>query len=764
MITPLKLVFFLLLLGMLLPFDAIGQSARQRTVDLSVTILGDLERIQLNWTLDSNAPGYTVFRKNLEDNDWGTPLATLSGDAFSFTDTEIIPGMAYEYAVFRKGFDPIVTTFCLPAGTDLELVIEDMYGIGLCCNFGFGYYQVEVCGAIVASGADFGMEESTLFSVCDNGNVCEDVTITIQPDMFPNSTSWKLIDPSNDDELASSGEVGDFIAERAEYGYVYAGIEVAPIEKRGTLLLLVEEMIANELTADIDRLRLDLIKDGWVVLTEQAGKEESVTAIKNKIQDLAAEHPDLSTVFILGHVPVPYSGNIYPDTHSENHQGAWSADAYYADLDGTWTDNTANITTAFFDRNHNIPGDGKFDQGAIPSEVELEIGRVDFFDMPAFQEGEVALMRRYLQKNHLFRQGAITVQRKGLVDDNFGNAFAAPAASAWRNFSTMFGTENIEEGDYFEDMGTESYLWSYGCGSGSHISAEGIGTTDDFASDSLLSVFTMLFGSQFGDWDNKNNFLRAPLASGLTLTNCWAGNPPWTFHHMSMGYHIGYSTLKTQNSNNLVYLNGPQLVHVALLGDPSLHMFPVKPPSFLTAIQGVGNDIQLTWNAPVNESIVGYHLYRASDLDAEFERINTDLITATSYIDQLTQSDQYFYMVRAVKLETTSSGSFYNMSAGDINSIDFLSSNTNISNDLNIDVLLTPNPVSNSFSLQFNSLPENFSLVLLDLNGKIIWDREQISEGQENYNFQLPTIPSGLYWLSIEGENVRILKRMVIIN
>jgi hypothetical protein len=31
--------------------------------------------------------------------------------------------------------------------------------------------------------------------------------------------------------------------------------------------------------------------------------------------------------------------------------------------------------------------------------------------------------------------------------------------------------------------------------------------------------FTMLFGSYFGDWDSQDNFLRAPLAQGLTLTN-----------------------------------------------------------------------------------------------------------------------------------------------------------------------------------------------------------------------------------------------------
>ena len=102
-------------------------------------------------------------------------------------------------------------------------------------------------------------------------------------------------------------------------------------------------------------------------------------------------------------------------------------------------------------------------------------------------------------------------------------------------FRPCFGAENIDDLDYFTSMRSNSFLWSYGCGSGTHMSSAGIGTTADFANDSLLTVFTMLFGSQFGDWDNDNNFLKAPLASGLTLSNVWAGNPPWQFHQMADG-------------------------------------------------------------------------------------------------------------------------------------------------------------------------------------------------------------------------------------
>jgi hypothetical protein len=44
-----------------------------------------------------------------------------------------------------------------------------------------------------------------------------------------------------------------------------------------------------------------------------------------------------------------------------------AADVYYADLDGTWTDASVNNTSASSPRNHNVRGDGKFDQSKVPS-------------------------------------------------------------------------------------------------------------------------------------------------------------------------------------------------------------------------------------------------------------------------------------------------------------------------------------------------------------------------------------------------------------
>lgn len=53
--------------------------------------------------------------------------------------------------------------------------------------------------------------------------------------------------------------------------------------------------------------------------------------------------------------------------------------------------------------------------------------------------------------------------------------------------------------------------------------------------DDNCGVFTMSFGSGFGDWDSPDGFLRAALGSGWPLTEVRAGRPHWSFQNMDVG-------------------------------------------------------------------------------------------------------------------------------------------------------------------------------------------------------------------------------------
>ncbi|MGZ8940158.1 MAG: C25 family cysteine peptidase, partial [Limisphaerales bacterium] len=338
--------------------------------------------------------------------------------------------------------------------------------------------------------------------------------------------------------------------------FLLAGINAPLKDNLGKVILLVDNTYASQLSSELQRLEWDLAGDGWTVLRRNVSRNDSVTSVKNVIRDAYNSDPsNVKSVFIFGHVPVPYSGNLAPDGHPD-HIGAWTADLYYGDMDGNWTDNSVSVSSGK-PWNNNFPGDGKFDQSSMPSDVEIAVGRVDFYNMTCFanktpSRSELDLLRAYLNKDHNFRHRVFTVARRGLVCDNFGERQGeAFAASGWRNFGAFFGADNVTKvgyGQYFPTLASQDYLWSYGTGGGSWYTCNGVGGSDDFATTEIRSVFTMFLGSYFGDWDNESAFLRASLGSGYALTTSWAGRPHWFYHQMGLGDTIGASTVASQNN------------------------------------------------------------------------------------------------------------------------------------------------------------------------------------------------------------------------
>jgi len=471
------------------------------------------------------------------------------------------------------------------------------------------------------------------------------------------------------------------------YGYVYAGIEAPLVENRGKVVLLVDKTYAPELARELTQLQQDLTGDGWSVLRHDVSRADTVQNIKARIvADYRADPANVKALFLFGHIPVPYSGNIIPDGHFPDHQGAWPADAYYGDMDGIWTDRSLSSVIASDPRNRNVPGDGKFDQSDLPSPVELEVGRVDLAKLPgrtsrngpATFPSELELLRQYLNKDHNFRQGLASAPRRAVLYDDFGfRGGEAFAASGYRTLTPFFGADNVltltNQGEWISTLSEKSFLWAYGCGAGSYTSIGGLGktgqyrdgTTVELVQANIHAMFTMLFGSWLGDWDSEDDLLRAVLASPTGgLTAVWSGRPHWFMHHMALGENIGYSARLTQN-------NGPRglyrtqinsaagQVHVALMGDPTLRMHVVMPPSGLEASSGG----TLSWTASPDQ-VLGYHIYRAESPAGPFTRLTDSLIQETTFTEPNAPTGETTYMVRAVKLESTPSGTYFNPSQG----------------------------------------------------------------------------------------------------
>jgi Secretion system C-terminal sorting domain len=462
------------------------------------------------------------------------------------------------------------------------------------------------------------------------------------------------------------------------FGYITSGINVEPIANKGIIILVVDNTFQTSLAPQIATLRADLEGEGWIVKRLNVSPSAPVTTVKSSIKSLYNLNPlNTKALFLIGHVPVPYSGDLAPDGHPD-HLGSWSADVYYADMDGVWTDNTVNRSSTGNFRNINIPGDGKFDQSYIPfnqsatnDNVELQIGRVDMFDLPLFTNStELQLLQDYFDRDHKYRTKQTLYEARGVIDDNFGYFYGeAFAATAWRSFSPLVGSENVVEADYFTTLNTDSYLWSYGCGGGSWYGVDGdniggVGTTLNMATSNIKTVFTMLFGSYLGDWDHTNNIMKGSLASGA-LTCTWAGRPAWYFHDMAMDATIGYSNMHTHNNNdNSVYSSsyvGLGQVHATLLGDPTLRNAVISPPSNFGRTFSE-NGVILNWTASTEPGVLGYNIYVVNP-NKTYSKINTSIITGTNFL-HCNSSQSTTYILKSVKLVTSPSGTYYLESTG----------------------------------------------------------------------------------------------------
>ncbi|MCX7737572.1 MAG: T9SS type A sorting domain-containing protein [Candidatus Kapabacteria bacterium] len=662
---------------------------RVQPQDLAVMATAHLQSnppgIVLRWNKRDNALQYQISRKMKNESSWSAPLATLESDATTYIDLNVEEGKAYEYEIAALS-----------------------------------------TGQIAAKTSD------------------------------------------NRDTIVQINFIG--------YGYVYAGFNKEVEGNIGSVILLIDSLTAEALAGEIAILENDLISEGWGVIRKYTPRAEqfkgdAVKTTKSLVLEEYNKDPEnIKAVFIIGRVPVPYSGLLNPDAHPD-HKGAWPADVYYGVTnDASWTDLYVNDTTsATRKENKNARNDGKFDVTTLTTPAKLQVGRVDFYNMPAFSSSEIQLLKQYLDRNHKYRNGEIPYEYKGLIDDNFGMyTLEVFGNNGWRNFSPLIGDSNVKGGiDWFGTLKNESYLWAYGCGGGSYTSCGGIGYTkdpdtskkNDFVNNQVKALFTMLFGSYFGDWDSQNNFMRAALAAkGNVLTCAWAGRPSWYFHHMALGENIGFSTILSQNNyttykpnawylsaNATIYQVGMQQIHIALLGDPTLRMYmaTIPQPKNLTVIQNF-KKINLSWEKP-SEDVAGYNIYRGVSRTGPFIKVNDKMIKETNFEDDFNHEGMVYYIVKAVKLQTTFSGTFYNESKGLVQNV--------LATDVpelvdNFEIEIYPNPAITNVNI---TLPVNYQksviIDVLDIQGKIV---------KTIYNAQLSIGTHQLVWNLEDNQGQRV--------
>ena len=446
--------------------------------------------------------------------------------------------------------------------------------------------------------------------------------------------------------------------------YVTGGIATPLVEDRGVMLLVVNDTLAPQITPELNRFKKDLIGDGWQVQQISVLPTETPQQVKAKIAAAYNAAPSrVKSATLLGDIPVAFSGRVDPDGHGGR---PYPTDSYYADLTGNWTD-TQNRGS------NNVVGDGIFDQDRVPTSLELQIGRISFNNMPAFTESEVELTRRYLDKNHAYRHGQFEFNKGIFLGPSLdpGDGFAASGPLFGSSYVPYINTGVTGEKDatYWAAQTEDSYwMTSWYRGGGNYTYSYGIGSTADIAAaETMNSAIHSSWASYYGEWHQQNNFLRALLAAkGKTVNVFYGHTPDWDLYPLGYGETMGYVAKATIEMEGIALDSRSNSYRDSiipdLLGDPSIRLFPVKPPTDAISLLNDGS-VTLSWGASDDPTLLGYFVYRADSLDGFFERITSDLLLDTSFIDTDPLAGG-LYMIRAINFQETGSGTYFNASQG----------------------------------------------------------------------------------------------------
>jgi len=576
------------------------------------------------------------------------------------------------------------------------------------------------------------------------------------------------------------------------FGQITAGVRSKADHFSGKCLLIVEDSVLKALPNEVDRLGQDLLNEGWAVEKILVSSAEDHFAIKDSIKKHHSADSLIKSVLLLGNIAVPYSGYMAPDGHdaistpNNDHQGAWACDLFYADLDGVWTDiNVDAINSPERSINRNQPGDGKFDQNHLPSDADLEVGRIYLEKFGDFEADRMVLYKRHLDRNHAFRTSAHQYRSHSIINDYFPGLSEGFAGFGYRSFPSIAGPSTVEVGALLDFARDSSYIMSYGCGAGYYskvgvklrnkqgqrIDSFSVGQTSDYFNYEIHSAFNILFGSYFGDWDSKNNVMRATLAGqSPALASFWAGRPTWHINDFLHGAPLGTSTKNSQNSdiNLFTYIenNGwtyERMVHPALMGDPTLRIrYTNAIDSAWSSASADSTRVKIQWNTH-SKKFDGYFVYRKDSASGIFKPINTVPITSDSLWDSLPYAGLNEYMVRGLSLHDGYTGSYELLSPGTSTSISgikkvFISTNTSYTHSI---LSVYPNPATDRLHIStIVSSPGHYKILSTD--GKEITSGT-LNTGEKPTLVPVKSIPKGVYLLEIQSAGVSQTQRLVIL-
>jgi hypothetical protein len=479
---------------------------------------------------------------------------------------------------------------------------------------------------------------------------------------------------------------------------ITVGIDLAPVHQRGQVILIVESNLvsaqAGNISTELALLRTNLVGDGWRVTEpllaprhDDVGGRTNYLALnkagRDYVTNLIYSHFDAAmtnVIFIVGHVTIPYSGGEAWDNHDGGsdvgcHGGPWVADGFYGCLAKTGWSDTGYVPGCEYKQ----PGDGCFDHEGFTFNLPIDaaVGRVDFARLPAFtnavwlpgyptnsaEDVEVALLRQYIYKDHLYRHGRIPFGKRVCYAAGLGYAPEVLVRLA----GPLFGQseQTLFSGTVYDQKVPCAFGVSADYGRPTEQKKYGdtwFGTSDlADAGNEPAVVFHTSYGSWFCDWNwSDNNLLRALLAGRCYGLGCLPWYKGWAFDRLGVGGTLGDCMRFWAETGEE---GGTLLPCQSVLGDPTLRISPPEPVAVLSASKLTG-EVRLQW-APPSDGADLYFVYRSTNGLSGFAWPMASVAAgATGWNDSEAAPFPRSYMVRAGRLVETGAGSYHDLSQG----------------------------------------------------------------------------------------------------
>jgi hypothetical protein len=233
---------------------------------------------------------------------------------------------------------------------------------------------------------------------------------------------------------------------------------------------------------------------------------------------------------------------------------------------------------------------------------------------------------------------------------------------------------------------------------------------------------------------------------------------------MALGENIGYSTLLAQNNTASLYQAsnnyGSGMVHIALMGDLTLRTDYIKPVSNVGLMAIAGAGAKVTWSSSPDPAVVGYYVYRSADEYGTYKK-RSGLITGTNFTDSFGTTGQYYYMVRAAKLQNTPSGGYYNLSLGVVSApatIVYPKPDLGITVETPSESTVTiyPNPAHDKLNIVINSGTTTMATIqITDQMGRLLITKTtSLHTGDNTITSDISMFPQGVYYVSVAYNDV----------